>query len=125
VKALLPTRGDILRNRFFSAATRARETHKANLIKVVLAAADKDARHAEWLLERQFPDEFGRPEPRTIIIQQNPTPQMPPPVMETTYEWHKDADVPAELTRYLDLLQGADSLSTRKRMSANSNGGAE
>src|SRR5439155_22647273 len=44
--------------RFFSAATRARETHKANLIKVVLAAADKDARHAEWLLERQFPDEF-------------------------------------------------------------------
>jgi hypothetical protein len=108
--------------RFFSAATRARETHKANLIKVVLAASAKDARHAEWLLERQFPDEFGRPEPRTIIIQQNPTPQMPPPVIETTHEWHKDADVPPELTRYLGLLQRTASMSTRKKMSANSNG---
>jgi hypothetical protein len=109
---------------FFSAATRAREMHKANLIQVVLAAADKDARHAEWLLERQFPDEFGRPEPRTIIIQQNPIPQMPPPVVETTHEWHKGTDVPPELVRYLDLLQRMDS--TRKKMSAaNSNGEEE
>ncbi len=109
--------------RFFSAATRARETHKANLIRVVLAAADKDARHAEWLLERQFPDEFGRPEPRTIIIQQNPIPPMPPPVVETTHEWNKQADVPPELVRYLDLLQGGGSMSTRKKVSAvNSNG---
>jgi len=110
--------------RFFSAVTRAREMHKANLIKVVLAAADKDARHAEWLLERQFPDEFGRPEPRTVIIQQPPVPPMPPPVIETTHEWRKGADVPPELVRYLDLLQGADSISTRKKVSAaNSNGG--
>jgi hypothetical protein len=107
--------------RFFSAATRARETHKANLIRVVLAAADKDARHAEWLLERQFPDEFGRPEPRTIIIQQNPVAPMPPPVVETTHEWNKQADVPPELVRYLNLLQRTDS--TRKRVSAaNSDG---
>ena len=93
---------------FFSAVTRARETHKANLIRVVLAAADKDARHAEWLLERQFPDEFGRPEPRTIIIQQNPISQMPPPVVETTHEWHTDADVPPELVRYLNLLSSSN-----------------
>jgi hypothetical protein len=46
--------------RFFSAVTRARERHKANLIAVVMEAAHKDARHAEWLLERQFADEFGR-----------------------------------------------------------------
>ncbi|HEU5247176.1 MAG TPA: hypothetical protein VFU09_08820 [Candidatus Udaeobacter sp.] len=53
---------------FFSAATRAREQHKARLIAVVMEAAHKDARHAEWLLERQFPREFApidrRPIPR-------------------------------------------------------------
>jgi hypothetical protein len=108
---------------FFSAATRAREQHKQRLIETVMEAAHKDARHAEWLLERQFADEFARPEPRTIIIQQSPIPQMPPPVVETTHEWHKDADVPPELVRYLDLLQRTDSISTQKKMSAaNSNG---
>jgi hypothetical protein len=53
---------------FFFAATRAREQHKARLIAVVMEAAHKDARHAEWLLERQFPREFApydrRPIPR-------------------------------------------------------------
>jgi transposase len=44
---------------FFSAATRARETHKARLIAIVMRAGDRDARHAEWLLERQFPQEFA------------------------------------------------------------------
>src|SRR5439155_19112745 len=39
---------------FFCVISRARDTHKLRLIKVVVAAADKDARHAEWLLERQF-----------------------------------------------------------------------
>jgi hypothetical protein len=97
--------------------------HKVNLIKVVLAAADKDARHAEWLLEHQFPDEFGRPEPRTIIIQQNPIPQMPPPIVETTHEWHKGADVSPELVRYLDLLQRTDS--TRKKMLATKSTGED
>ena len=45
--------------KFFDAASRAREQHKANLIAVVREAAHKDARHAEWLLERQFPHEFA------------------------------------------------------------------
>jgi hypothetical protein len=93
--------------RFFSAATRAREQHKANLIAVVLAAADKDARHAEWLLERQFPSEFGRSEPRTIIIRQD-QPQMPPPIVETSHEWRKDANVPPELVQYLAVLSNGE-----------------
>jgi hypothetical protein len=49
--------------------TRAREGHKAKLIQVVMEAAHQDARHAERLLERQFPAEFGRTEPRTIVIE--------------------------------------------------------
>jgi hypothetical protein len=30
------------------------------LVKIVIDAADKDARHAEWLLERGWPNEYGR-----------------------------------------------------------------
>jgi hypothetical protein len=54
---------------FFCAVTRARETHKAKLIQIVLEAAHKDARHAEWLLERQFAAEFARSEPRTMLVE--------------------------------------------------------
>ena len=54
---------------FFVAATRARERHKHNLIEVVKAAADKDARHAEWLLERQFPHEFAPYARRPIPVE--------------------------------------------------------
>jgi hypothetical protein len=57
--------------RFFSAATRAREQHKQRLIAVVMEAAHKDARHAEWLLERQFPHEFA-PYDRRPIPQEEP-----------------------------------------------------
>ena len=54
---------------FFSAASRARDTHKARLLKIVIDAADKDARHAEWLLEKGWPKEFGRePEPETSVF---------------------------------------------------------
>jgi hypothetical protein len=60
---------------FFSAATRARERHKANLIAVVMEAAHKDARHAEWLLERQFPGEFAPLDRRPV-----PPPIEPQPV---------------------------------------------
>jgi hypothetical protein len=52
--------------RFFAAVTRARETHKAKLIQIVLEAAHKDARHAEWLLERQFAAEYAPSERRAI-----------------------------------------------------------
>jgi len=55
--------------RFFDAASRAREQHKANLIAVVREAAHKDARHAEWLLERQFPHEFAPYDRRPIPVE--------------------------------------------------------
>jgi hypothetical protein len=51
---------------FFAAATRARERHRQKLIEVVMQAADRDAKHAEWLLERQFPREFAPYERRPI-----------------------------------------------------------
>jgi hypothetical protein len=57
---------------FFFAATRAREQHKQKLIEVVIKAADRDARHAEWLLERQFPREFA-PYERRPIPQEEPS----------------------------------------------------
>jgi hypothetical protein len=74
---------------FFSAATRAREQHKARLIQVVMQAAHKDARHAEWLLERQFPAEFARNEARAIIVERPPVPVSPPkpPLPQTTTYW--------------------------------------
>jgi hypothetical protein len=57
--------------RFFDAASRAREQHKANLIAVVREAAHKNARHAEWLLERQFPHEFAPYDRRPIPVDQS------------------------------------------------------
>lgn len=56
---------------FFVAATRAREQHRQRLIGVVMKAADRDAKHAEWLLERQFPREFA-PYDRRPIPQDQP-----------------------------------------------------
>ena len=53
-------------------ASRAREQHKANLIAVVREAAHKDARHAEWLLERQFPHEFVPYDRRPIPVEPEP-----------------------------------------------------
>src|SRR6266566_5013569 len=46
--------------RFFAAVTRARETHKADLIERIVAATKADWKAASWLLERQFPNEFAR-----------------------------------------------------------------
>jgi hypothetical protein len=66
---------------FFSAVTRAREAHKANLIERIVAAAKADWKAASWLLERQFPNEFARSEPRTILIER--LPPVPSPEPET------------------------------------------
>ena len=57
---------------FFFAVTRAREQHRATLIAIVLEAAHKDARHAEWLLERQFPHEFAPYDRRPIPVEPEP-----------------------------------------------------
>src|SRR4029450_5303046 len=80
---------------FFFAATRAREQHKARLIAVVMEAAHKDARHAEWLLERQFPRDFSPFDRRPVPVE----PQPPKPVpdlsqmVKLTLHGHPDIDV--------------------------------
>ena len=105
---------------FAQATTRAIGRSKIVLVEKIRASDDWRAQ--AFLLERRWPDEYGRTEPRVIVVQQSQAPQMPPQVVETTVEWHKEADVPQELVRYLDLLQRTDSMSTRKKMSAaNSN----
>jgi hypothetical protein len=57
---------------FTGFAARAREQHKANLIAAVREAAHKDARHAEWLLERQFANEFAPYDRRPIPVEPEP-----------------------------------------------------
>ena len=45
---------------FLQATTRARAEAKIKLVKIITDAAAVDARHAEWLLERSHPQEYGR-----------------------------------------------------------------
>ena len=42
------------------------------MIAVVREAAHRDARHAEWLLERQFPHEFAPYDRRPIPVEPEP-----------------------------------------------------
>jgi hypothetical protein len=52
---------------------RVRESNiKPAWIAVVMAAAHKNARHAEWLLERQFPHEFAPYDRRPIPVEPQP-----------------------------------------------------
>jgi DNA invertase Pin-like site-specific DNA recombinase len=44
---------------FLNATTRARAEFETRMIDVVTAASVKDARHAEWLLERLFPTRYS------------------------------------------------------------------
>jgi len=78
---------------FFSETSRARDTFKASLLKIIVKAADKDARHAEWLLERGWPNEFGRSEPREILLVREPIPlpvQSQSPEVRTETRWTKE-----------------------------------
>jgi hypothetical protein len=77
---------------FFSAVTRARERHKANLIERVVAAAKADWKAASWLLERQFASEFARSEPRTIVVERQTPPPLPlqTPEVRTETRWTKE-----------------------------------
>ena len=45
---------------------------RQNLIAAVRKAAHQDARHAEWLLERQFPHEFAPYDRRPIPVEPEP-----------------------------------------------------
>ena len=61
---------------FFSAVSRARDSYKARLLRRIHAA--NDWRAVAFLLERRFPDEFGR-----VADRQLPSPeanQMPPTI---------------------------------------------
>src|SRR4029450_3590554 len=71
--------------RFFSAVTRAREQHKQTLIETVMKAADRDAKHAEWLLERQFPHEFAPYDRRPIPKEPQPPPDLSKSIRVTCY----------------------------------------
>ena len=60
---------------------------------MIVKAADKDARHAEWLLERGWPNEFGRSEPREIILVREPVPlpvQSQSPEVRKETRWTKE-----------------------------------
>jgi hypothetical protein len=81
-----------------------------------MEAAHQDARHAEWLLERQFPGEFARTEPREKIVIERP-PAVPPPEPQTTprktEEWFtpKSTGIPFDKKAldYLATLRCAES----------------
>jgi hypothetical protein len=108
-------------SQFRASVTRARGVAKAKIVRSILD--NPDWRPKLEILARVFPDEYGRTEPRVIVVQQPPPPPMPPPITSVTRQWTKDVNVPKELTRYLDLLQRAESISTRaKVLGANNNG---
>jgi hypothetical protein len=75
----------------------------------VLAAADKDARHAEWLLERQFPKEFAHSEARTIDSQKDQAQKPVNVIVRVERDAESDAAVELFGERPSDLkLPGTD-----------------
>src|SRR6266403_172373 len=62
---------------FAQATTRARGEAKIKLVSIITEAAKIDARHADWLLERSHPQEYGR-------ATKPPPPPPPPPEPETS-----------------------------------------
>jgi hypothetical protein len=106
---------------FREALTRAKGRAKTKLVKSIIDSGDWRARLE--ILARVYPSEYARTEPRVIIVQQPPAPPMPPPTTSATREWTKDVNIPPQLTKYLDLLQRAESISVRAKVSAaNENG---
>ena len=106
---------------FRASVTRARGVAKAKIVRSILDFPDWRAKLE--ILARVFPDEYGRTEPRVIVIPQPPPPPMPPPTTLVTHQWEKDANIPAELTKYLELLQRPESISIRAKVSAANNNG--
>jgi hypothetical protein len=79
---------------FADAATRARAEARIKLVKEIKRCSCDDWRGWAWLAERMFPGEFGRSEPRTIVIERPPTPPIVPVLQTekdrekiTTVEW--------------------------------------
>ena len=108
-------------SQFRASVMRTRGVAKVRIVRSILDCPDW--RGKLEILARVFPDEYGRTEPRVIVIQQTPPPPIPPPITSVRREWTKDANVPPELVNYLDLLQRAEPISPRaKILMANSNG---
>src|SRR5438128_1560821 len=85
----------------FRTDARAREGHKAKLISVVMEAAHKDARHAEWLLERQFPTEFAPYDRRPVPIEPSPPP--PPPDLSKSIRIACHAAPDVDLMQFMEM----------------------
>lgn len=62
---------------FFQSATRARATAKIKLVKIVTTLAVKDWRAAAFLLERSWPEDYGRRAPEEVESTKK-TQQFPP-----------------------------------------------
>jgi hypothetical protein len=93
-------------SQFRAAVTRARGVAKATIVRSILDYPDWRAKLE--ILARVFPDEYGRTEPRFIVVPQPPALPMPPPIVETSHEWRKDANVPPELVQYLAVLSNGE-----------------
>jgi hypothetical protein len=116
-------RGEEPFSQFRASVMRVRGVAKAKIVRSILDYPDWRAKLE--ILARVFPNEYARTEPRVIVIQQPPPAPMPPPTTSVTHNWTKDANIPPELTKYLDLLQRAESISTQTKVSRTNNTGEE
>jgi hypothetical protein len=95
---------------FADATTRARAEARIKLVKEIKRLATDDWRGWAWLAERMFPNEFGRSEARTIVIEKAPAPILHVVQTEkdrekkTTIEWI-DREIPFSQAQ-LEYLAG-------------------
>jgi hypothetical protein len=70
---------------FFARTLRARFAGRMRLVNSIMA--DKDWRARAWYLERCWPEDFARSEPRTIVIERPPPSASPEQAPRTTRYW--------------------------------------
>ncbi len=72
---------------FFAATQRARAAGRVRILDSILE--DEDWRARAWYLERCWPGEFARSEPRTVVVERPPVAVSPsePPIPRTTTYW--------------------------------------
>src|SRR5271155_4495427 len=51
---------------FWTAILEAEKAAEVNCVRIVMKAAEVDAKHAQWWLERKFPKKWGRKDRREI-----------------------------------------------------------
>ena len=78
------SRGEEPYQDFSKALARAENAFKARMLNVVLEASVADWRAAGWILERKFPEEFGRPSKRGD--------EKPDQIVITVQRWGGPAD---------------------------------